>query len=479
MLNLFLCTDCVNMNFFETFLFYWTVVTFHLAFQCPSLEHFQFCANDREKRVECPPGTVISIAEDSIRLCYKGQCGAIEGSTRRQSEMTLLERCHGKEVCTLYENDIIQSICSFETNALDFTYDCINLYSSHGINLLLGGSIDREIGANEEIHVRSQNYPLQVAKRKLPMTYTCEFTKIVKMQTSELFLRLQQVLLAEKSHLQIDVDGERNLSIIRKSDKNFVGQNNCKTLAFKDKIVVYYRTCARSYEVIKDETIQGSMWITMRTNTPLHVKCYTSKTVTRICSSEFNVDSCISKKTDIFSSKDLICNCTNHAYPASGSASGTIITILIIVVLIIVVTVCVLVYFFMLKPRRKGKQEPQKDSVYSDTAFSPVSTEPQEMNHYTDIDLRPSTNCTDIEQSAASHYTDIDLPGTVLVRNSRDSSTDSVPNVQYGKVNKPKKNRAENIEGSKMLNDNNNVVEGLTEAGEDETVMQENTDLYS
>ncbi len=473
--NSFLCTGSVNMNLFET-LFYWTVVTFQLAFQCLSLRHFQFCANDREKYLECPTGMVISIAEDSIRLCYKEQCGAIEDSTHRQSEMTLLERCHGKGECTLYENDIVQFMCSFEANALDFTYNCINLYTSHGINLILGALIDENIGANEEIQVRSHN-SLQLANRNKPMTYTCEFTNIEKMQESELFLRFQQVLLAKKSILQIEVDSKRYLSLIRKGDKNFVGQDNCKALAFKDTVVVHYRTCAAPDE---DETIQGSMWITMRTNTPLHVKCYTNRTTTRMCSSEYNADSCISKKTDIFSSKDLICNCPYDAYPASGSAAGTVMTILIIVALIIVVTVCVLVYFFILKPRQKGKQEPQKDTVYSDTAFSLASTEPQEINHYTDFDLRPSPNHTDIEQSASGRYTDIDLPDTVLVRNGQDSSTASVPNVQYGKVNKPKKNRAGNSEGSKMLNDNNNVVDCLTEA-EDEPVimvMQENTDLH-
>ncbi len=190
--------------------------------------------------------------------------------------VALWEKCHGKEVCTLSEEDVVSSICSYEVNALDFTYSCISLYSSHGINLLLGGSIDRKIDANEEIQVRSQNYPLQITKRARPMTYTCEFTNYGEMQENELFLRLQRILLAEKSHLGIDIDGNRHLSLVRKEDVALNGQDNCQTVAFKEKVTIYYRQCGRSFG---DETVQGSVWITMRTNTALRVKCYTHHTI--------------------------------------------------------------------------------------------------------------------------------------------------------------------------------------------------------
>ncbi len=501
MLNSFLCTDSEKMYFFETFLLYWTVVTFHLAVQCTPLMHFQFCANGTERNIYCHTGTVISISEDSIRLGYKEHCGAKENSTHKQTGMTLLERCHGKEDCTLDESDIVESMCSVVVNALDFTYNCINL---QGVIPLGGYSVDRKIGANKEIQVKSHNYPSPLPRK--PSTYACEFTKIVGQQEKELFLRLQQVKLAVNSYLQIEIDDKRILSLIWKYDRNFVGQDNCKPLTFKEKIVVYYRKCA-TYE--DDAMDEGSMWITMKTDAKLHVKCYTNRTKldetkTTICSSEFRVDPCISKKLDISTDKDSICNSTSDAYPAPGSTDWTItIVIIVVLLMVLIVTVSTLVYFFILKPRRNGRRGPQNDTVDTDTAFSPMSTEPEEMNHYTEIDIRPSPNCTDIEKSAQemdhysdidlrpspnytdieksalSHYTDIDHPGTVLERNLQHNATASVPDVMYGKVNKPKKDRAENGEGSKMLNDNNNVVDGLTEAVEDDTVMQENTDLYS
>ncbi len=289
------------------------IITFYNIIQSTSLEHFQFCVNDREKRVECSPGTVIAINEDSVKLCHKNECGQKQNGHNAQSGMTLWEKCHGKEECTLSEEDVDTSLCSYEVNALDFTYSCVNLSSSHGANLLLGGSIDREIGPNEKIQVRSQNYPLQVEKRKVPMTYTCEFTKIGGMLENELFLRLQRISLAENSYLGIDIDWYRHLSLVGKGDVALNGQDNCQPAAFSEKVVMYYRTCARAFE---DETMQGSMWITMRTNTALHVKCYTTKTMTRTCSFGFNVNGCIARKLDFSSYNGSACNCSgDHYYP--------------------------------------------------------------------------------------------------------------------------------------------------------------------
>ena len=153
-----------------------------------------------------------------------------------------------------------------------------------------------------------------------------------------------------------------------------------------------------------------------------------------------------------------------------------------------VIIIGVLVYIFIWKPRKNRKRKLQRDDIYSDTVLSPMRPESQEMDHYTDIDLRPSSNYTDIDLQPSSnytdidlhdshtsgHYMDIDLPSPFPPRNTHDNSTAPDPSVQYGKVNKPKN---ANGEESKMLN--NNVTDGLTGAEEDETVMQENTELYS
>ena len=64
------------------------IITFYNIIHSTSLEHFQFCVNDTEKRVECPSGTVIAINEDSIKLCYKNECGQKQ-SGHNKSGMTL------------------------------------------------------------------------------------------------------------------------------------------------------------------------------------------------------------------------------------------------------------------------------------------------------------------------------------------------------------------------------------------------------
>ncbi len=129
--------------------------------------------------------------------------------------------------------------------------------------------------------------------------------------------------------------------------------------------------------------------------------------------------------------------------------------------LVLGVIVCVVVCSLMWKNRKQG----QADNLYSDTAFSPVNREPMETNHYTEIDMPTS-----------SHYTNIDLPQPTSVRISQDNAIPPDLNVQYGKVKKPKKSDMLNEEDRKMFPGDGT---GLTQAGEDETLMQENTDLYS
>ena len=99
--------------------------------------------------------------------------------------------------------------------------------------------------------------------------------------------------------------------------------------------------------------------------------------------------------------------------------------------------------------------------------------EPQETSdNYTEIDLPPLRHYL----PSAIHGMDIDLPPELPLRNIQDPSATPDPTVEYGKVNKPKENREDVVE-MKAFDDN--IVAGFTEAEEDETVMQENTDLYA
>ncbi len=445
-------------------LIFLVVVSSNMVIGNMSVRHAQLCGgNSTTNQVTCPSESVISIIEDTLKVCYKEHCGQKQNIYGR-IKTTLWEKCHGKEECTLTENDVT-SVCFSEGNTLNFAYRCVDLKlkSNHGINVQLGLGSYGNIKANKEIHVRSSDYPNDMRGRGQGYTYSCSFRNRGGIQENLLFLRFNRVSLAEDSQLQIKIDDNMYLSLVKKGDDHLLGQHNCNHVSYNNTFKIIYRQCYRN-----TNAIQGSMWITIRASTSLNMTCKNVGTGPPDCSWEKNGNVCIARKVDFSSDNGTVCNCSNDAHPAStpGGTDNAIFAVIIIgVILLIGVIVCVIVCLIR-KVRNNREQEHENDNIYSDTAFSPVNREPMEANLYTEIDL-PSS----------SHYDNIDPSPSVPLGNTENSSALPDPTVQYGFVNKPLKMKGvRDREEHKMLE---NVIDGCMEAEEDETVMQENTELYS
>ncbi len=458
--------NCLKMKMIlNAGLIFLVVVSFILVIEGTSLRHAQFCGgNSSTNQATCPSGSVISIVEDTLSVCYKEYCGQNKNNYG-QIKMALWESCHGKQECTMDRNYLLTSVCSTIGNVLDFTYRCIYMDHNQEDIVQLGVDSYRNSKANKEIHVISSNYPNDMRERGAGFTYTCSITNKFQMNKKKsLFLQLQRVSLAKDSQLQIEIDGKKTLSLEKKRDDDLFGQNSCEPLTYHNSIKIQYRQCFRN-----EGATQGSIWITMKANGSLDVYCSNFITRPPGCSWETNENVCIARSVDFSSDKGTLCNCSDDAHPTltpGGTDSVNFAVIIIGVILVIGLIVCVIVCLLIRKLRKNRKWKVQNDNMYSDTAFPPVNREPMEANLYTEIDL-PSS----------SHYSNIDPFPSVPVRNTQNISALPDPNVQYGFVNKPlKKKRVHNGEEHKMLD---NIVDGLTEAEEDETVMQENTELYS
>ncbi len=497
------------MKLFETNLLCTVIVIAHFIMQSVSSERVIFCVNETSKKIKCDLGSVISIGENSLRMCYKDNCGEKQNTHEKsETSQSLIERCHGKQYCTMYASDIETSECSSKVNVLEYTYKCVNLNSEFEDIVSLSKGESKQIGPNKDIHVKSQNYPKDIEGRFVEaMTYICTFTsKEVELRTLD--LRLHRISLAKNSHFVIEIDGKTSLSHPKSGNDDFIGEKNCEleqSWQFTKQIKVHYRQCENHNDATK-----GSMWITMRANSSLDVTCESRKTMVTggINTCSRSIRKCL-EKVNFYAANDRICSCTTSTSGGYSSSDGVsvilIVSIILGVSLVLVSIVCILLYVFIWKRREDRKQGSPKENVHIDTSLTPMHMETQDFDHYTDIDLRPSTenctdidqsqptsshytdidlrpsteNCTDIDQSqpASSHYTDIDLLSSSPLRNNQNDPALPDGNVLYGKVNKTKKNQAGNKEEVKMLD--NNGTQGFAEAEEDEMVMQENTDIYS
>ena len=464
---------------FDFCLLYSVIVVFPFVIHSASLNQAEFCvSNNSEKEIACPPGSVISIVEDTLSVCYKEYCGSKHNdSIFGQLKTALWHRCHAKEECLMQGNDIITSMCLSKGNDVYFTYRCIDLNHTLEENVNLGGLFLKNIEANKEIHVRTEYYPKDMTFGKEEMQYLCTFINNGQIQEHSLFLRLQRVSLAANSQLEIDIDGKRYLVLAGSGGEDLIGRNKCEHIPFKQTIVVLYRQCQENTSAI---------YITMKASTSLHVRCKYDGPAPIACSQKVDENTCIARNVDLSSDNGMMCNCSNEVRPTpedkgsginstSGGADSLIIVAIIMGVLSIIgVLVCVLVYLFIWIPRKVRKQDPLNGSLYNDTDLSPSThREPQETSdNYTEIDLPPLRHYL----PSTIHGMDIDMPPELPLRNTQDPSATPDPNVEYGKVNKHKENKGDEVE-MKALDDN--FVAGFTEAEEDETVMQENTDLYA
>ncbi len=232
------------------------------------LRHAQFCGdNSTTNQITCPSGSVISIVEDTLSVCYKEYCGQ-NRNIYGQLKMALWESCHGKGQCTVKENGILASICSSEGNVLDFAYSCIDLYNE--VSAQLGLDKFKNIKANKDFHVRSPSYPDDMFDRGEAHTYICSFRKRGQsLNSSVVSLQLQRVSLAKDSQLQIYIDDKISVSLVKEGDDDLLGQSNCKPITFYNRISIRYRQCDRNLGAL-----QGSFWITMKASTPIDIECY-------------------------------------------------------------------------------------------------------------------------------------------------------------------------------------------------------------
>ena len=455
--------DLIMAQLPSTAILYLFIFTLPFANCIILVNNTEFCLSINDgKQTGCPTGSVISIVENTLGICYTEYCGddSKNGSIFGQLKTALFERCHGKQECSLEENDVVSSMCSLKGNSLNFTYMCIDLHGAEEVTL---GDDNKRIDANKEIHVRNKNYPNMTFGQEA-MTYTCTFTNREQRPRNKLFFQLQRVMLAEDSQLQINVDNKWHMSLVGSRNDSLIGPNNCDYIPYDKWFWVLYRQCQR---------YTSAMWITINASTSLHVRCRQDAGPTK-CSQISNENVCNARKVDFPSNYDMICNCSNEVIPTSGGTGSMIIVAIILLSLLTIgALVCVLVYVLFWKSRvNRKKDEPQNDNHYTDTPS--ICTERRQSNHnYTEIDLPPLRHYL----PSAIHTMDIDLPPSLPLRNTQDNSPDSDPHVKYGKVNKPNETEMQNVQ--EMEKNDRNVNDGLKEVEEDETIMQENTDLYS
>ncbi len=366
---------------FGIVLLYSIIVTCLWVTEAVPSKHGHFCANDSSQSISCSDGSVISIDENSVRMCYKERCGQ-KPITGGRSTKKFLEGCHGKQNCTMHESDFVTSQCSSEVNVLEYSYKCIELNRHREETLLLQEGEIKNFQAKKEIHVRSPDYPADIkGSNGKPMTYTCTFTNEGTKQQNTLDLQLQRISLAENSQLLIEIDGERYTSL---GIYDIVGRKNCYPIPYNKTIVVYYRQCQ------KNDARQGSMWITMKASTSLDAKCQVKETLVRgghACSE--SASRCL-REVDLYADND-ICSCSNGGYSTSGpyppseGASGLLIGLITLGVLLVIGVLICVPCICIWKARKNKKCERQDTIVYSDTAMPLEYTEPVEASHYTEI----------------------------------------------------------------------------------------------